>query len=173
MTTTAATTPAKTKTTTTTDPARHFSVRAMPTGLLEHVRAGAGDASGNRAEHVVAAGGEPLRCCLRDARAGERLILFGYAPPIPAGPYAERGAVYAHEHLCPGPATDDYPAGWRGRPQVLRAYDARGWIRDARVHDGEQPEAVIARLLADPEVAQVHSRNVAYGCFMFQVVRTP
>ena len=54
---------------------------------------------------------------------------------------------------------------------MLRAYDRRGWIRDAAVHDGSDPEREIARLLADPEILQVHSRNVAYGCFMFVVTR--
>jgi hypothetical protein len=39
------------------------------------------------------------------------------------------------------------------------------------VHDGRDPEAVIAALLADPEVAQVHSRNVAWGCYMFTIIR--
>ena len=31
----------------------------------------------------------------------------------------------------------------------------------------------IARLFADPETMQLHSRNVAYGCFMFAVTRVP
>ncbi len=160
-----------TTTLTTTNQTR-FQVRALPPDVLAAVRAGGGDANGNPAERVVASGGEPLRCCLRDARPGEDLLLFGYAPPIPAGPYVERGAVFAHAGVCASTAaTDAYPPAWRGRPQVLRSYDGRGWIRDAEVHDGTQPDAVIARLLADPEVVQVHSRNVAYGCFMFQVVR--
>jgi Protein of unknown function (DUF1203) len=52
---------------------------------------------------------------------------------------------------------------------VLRAYDERGWVRAALVDDGSRPEAAIAGLLADPRVVQIHSRNVAYGCFMFTV----
>jgi len=39
------------------------------------------------------------------------------------------------------------------------------------MHDGKDPETVIARLLGDPEAVQLHSRNVAYGCFMFVVTR--
>jgi hypothetical protein len=39
------------------------------------------------------------------------------------------------------------------------------------VHDGDDPEAAIARMLADPAVAQVDSRNVGYGCFMFAITR--
>jgi hypothetical protein len=122
---------------------------------------------------VTAEGGEPLRCCLRDANAGEDLVLFNYSPPLPDGsPYQERGAVFTHAGACAGPASDGYPADWVGRPQVLRAYDARGWIHPAtRVHDGTDPEAAIASVLAHDEVVEVHSRNVAYGCYMFTITR--
>lgn len=152
-----------------------FQIHALPVDLLDGVRRGSVDASGAPAEHVVAEGGEPLRCCLRDARPGEALLLFGYAPPIPPGPYREVGPVFAHAEPCEEPARgDSYPADWRRRPQVLRAYDRRGWIHPAtRVHDGQDPEAAIAEVFADPGVVQVHSRNIAYGCFMFVVTRRP
>jgi hypothetical protein len=121
---------------------------------------------------MVAGGGEALRCCLRDALAGEELILFGYEPPLPASPYREIGPVFAHATACLSAPGDGYPAQWRGRRQVLRAYDKRGWIHPAtRVHDGTDPEAEIADILADPEVERIHSRNVAYGCFMFTITR--
>src|SRR5262249_59753206 len=85
------------------------------------------DASGNPPEHVTAEGGEPLRCCLRNARAGESLILFGYEPPIGNSPYREVGAVFAHAERCAGPpATDAYPAAWRGEPPGLRSLRRRG-----------------------------------------------
>ena len=55
---------------------------------------------------------------------------------------------------------------------MLRAYDARGWIHPStRVHDGSDPEAAIAAVLAHQDVVEVHSRNVAYGCYMFRVTR--
>jgi uncharacterized protein DUF1203 len=150
-----------------------FRIQALPGDLLARVRVSQLDVSGHPVVAVHAAGGEPLRCCLRNAQPGEALILFGYEPPMGAGsPYREIGAVFAHALPCDGPAAeDDYPAGWRGRPQVLRAYDRRGFITDALVHDGSDPETQLARLFADPEVVQVHSRNVAWGCFMFVVTR--
>ncbi|GAA4725987.1 hypothetical protein Prum_093250 [Phytohabitans rumicis] len=148
-------------------------IHALPAEVLDRVRAGGVDVSGHPVERTVAAGGEPLRCCLRDAEAGERLLLFGYEPPLPPSPYREVGPVFAHAEPCAGPAaTDAYPAGWYGRRQVLRAYDKRGWIHEStRVHDGSDPEAAIAAILAEPDVVQVHSRNVAYGCFMFAITR--
>ncbi|WP_405150961.1 DUF1203 domain-containing protein [Sphaerisporangium sp. NBC_01403] len=150
-----------------------FRIHVISSEVLEKVRAGAGDASGRPAERLPAEGGEPLRCCLRDARPGEELVLFGYEPEIPPSPYREIGAVLAHARACAGPATaESYPGDWYGRPQVLRAYDDRGWIHDAtRVHDGRNPEAVIAEMLAEPGVARIHSRNVSYGCYMFEITR--
>jgi hypothetical protein len=147
-----------------------FRIHALPAELLDDVRAGAYE---RPVERLVADGGEPLRCCLRDSRPGEEALLFGYEPPLPDSPYRETGAVFAHAAPCAGPAADDaYPADWRGRAQVLRAYDRHGWIHDAtRTHDGGDPEAVIAAMLADPEVVLIHSRNIAWGCYMFAVTR--
>ena len=68
-----------------------YRIHAVARATLDRVRAGGRDASGNPVEHQVAKGGEPLRCCLRDATAGEEIILFGYEPPLPAGPYREIG----------------------------------------------------------------------------------
>jgi hypothetical protein len=149
-------------------------IHPLPAALVDEVRTSGVDVSGNPVERVSASGGgEPLRCCLRDAVAGEQLILFGYAPDTPPSPYREVGPVFAHAENCGEPATSDaYPADWIGRPQVLRAYDARGWIHPStRVHDGADPMRLIDEMLADPDVVQIHSRNVAYGCYMFKVTR--
>ncbi|WP_232661538.1 DUF1203 domain-containing protein [Pseudonocardia sp. TRM90224] len=150
-----------------------FAVNELPADVLDEVRTTGLDASGNAVAHVVAGGGEPLRCCLRNAEGGEELILFGFEPPIPTSPFREVGAVFAHSARCAGPASSHtYPADWRGKPQVLRAYDERGWIHPATTaHDGTDPEPVISRILADPTVAQLHSRNIEYGCYMFEVSR--
>lgn len=151
-----------------------YEIAALPAAGLADVRARGVDAHGTSVEHWSASGGEPLRCCLRDAAAGEDLILFGCEPRLPAAsPYREVGAVFAHKMPCSGvAATDRYPTGWYGRSQVLRAYDRRGWIHAAtRVHDGVNPEGVITAMLANPDIVEIHSRNVAYGCYMFAITR--
>lgn len=156
----------------TTSTSTRFLVRPLSAAVLADARRTGRDAAGQPVRRFTAEGGEPLRCCLRDATAGEPLLLFGYAPPTAAGPYREVGPVFAHDADCPGPdPVGGYPADWRGRPQVLRAYDRRGRIHGGRLHDGTDPESVIAELLADPAVRQLHSRNVVYGCFMFVVER--
>ena len=78
--------------------------------------------------------------------------------------------MFAHADRCEGYAGDGYPSAWFDRPQVLRAYDDRGWIHPATtVHDGSDPVAALAVVLAAPGVVEVHSRNIAYGCYMFAV----
>lgn len=152
-----------------------FRIDAIPAHVLDEVRGTGLDASGNRVQYLTASrdGGEPLRCCLRNATPGERLLLFGYAPPMPASPYREVGAVLTHADPCTGPLSRHaYPPGWYGRPQVLRAYDRRGWIHDeTRTHDGTTPEAIISAMLANPEVVEIHSRNIAWGCYMMRITR--
>jgi hypothetical protein len=149
-----------------------FEIAPLPDDVLGRARSERTDASGNPVVAVTADGGEPLRCCLRDAEPGEAIFLFGYEPVLPPSPYREVGAVFAHAVACPGPVEHGaYPSTWRGRAQVLRAYDERGWICDARVHDGTSPEAVIEEMLQNSAVVQIHSRNVAYGCYMFLVRR--
>ena len=141
-----------------------FTIAALPADLLAAVQADPAS------EPVVAEGGEPLRCCLRDAVAGEGLVLFSFEPPLPASPYREKGAVFAHAGPCDGPLEGvPYPPDWYGRAQVLRAYDADGRIHPAsRQHDGSDPVAALSAVLAEPGVVVVHSRNVVYGCYMFE-----
>lgn len=148
-------------------------IEALPASALATVRTSGTDVSGHPVERVVAGGREPLRCCLRKATEGEEILLFGYEPALPPSPYREIGAVFAHAAPCAGPdRTDAYPADFRGWPQILRAYDKRGWIHpSSHEHDGTDPEAAIAAVLAHDEVVQIHSRNVAYGCYMFRITR--
>lgn len=150
-----------------------FTLHPIPTDVLDLVRSSGVGEGATPLVSVCADGGEPLRCCLRDARAGEDIMLFGYAPPLPPSPYRETGAVYAHRSECRGPAqVDAYPEDWRDRPQLLRAYDRRGWIHDAsRTHDGRDPAGEITRVLAEPGVVEVHSRNIVHGCLMFVATR--
>jgi hypothetical protein len=148
-----------------------FRVAAIPADELERIRERGVDDFGNPVEPFeVTTGGAPLRCCLRDAEAGERIALIAYRPADVGGPYAEVGPVFVHAGACAGYADDDrYPEGFRGRNQLLRAYDARGRQVENVVVDGAAAERAITGLLARPDVAFLHSRNVLAGCYMFTV----
>ena len=149
-----------------------FRIEAIPAAELNRVRAAGQDIEGNPFTPRDADGGEPLRCCLRPSRAGERIALIAYRPSGTAGAYAERGPVFIHAEACAGyPADGGWPPEFRDRQQVLRAYDAAGRIADAILVEGVDAEAGIAKLFDDPAHVVVHSRNVLYGCYMFTVSR--
>jgi hypothetical protein len=159
------------------DTERGFQLLPFPADLLEFARKHDVDAQGLPIARVTAGGGEPLRCCLRNAQPGDSCLLFNYEPVLPGdgSPYREIGAVYVHAETCSGPSDlTAYPSEWIGRPQILRAYDDRGWIHPAsREHDGSNPARELAEVLAEEGVVLVHSRNIVYGCFNFAAVAAP
>ncbi|WP_030614889.1 DUF1203 domain-containing protein [Streptomyces sclerotialus] len=130
--------------------------------------------------------GSPLRCCLRPARAGERVALVSYAPlrrwaaATGAEPeaYDEVGPVFVHAEECggPDPHAPGYPFTRTGALRVLRRYTAAGHIAGGRLL--ELPEdadaaldAALDEAFADPGTALVHVRAVEYGCLHFEVRR--
>ena len=148
-----------------------LTFEAIPAAELAEIRAAGRDEAGNSLTVQADNGGSPVRCCLRETRPGERVMLIAYTPPGPAGAYAERGPVFVHADPCEGyPTPRRYPPGLRHRMQVVRAYDRQGRIADGVLAaDGLQAEAVIAEMLARPDVELVHLRNVGYGCYNFAV----
>ncbi|MEG3635440.1 DUF1203 domain-containing protein [Micromonospora palythoicola] len=151
-----------------------FVISPIPPASLKAMRHDGADDAGERFEAFAAEeDGAPLRCCLRDARAGELLALIAYRPEGAAGAYREIGPVFVHAAPCEGYAERErYPAAFRHRRQVFRAYDQTGRIADALIIEGSHAEAGIEQLLACPDVATVHSRNVLYGCYMFAINRS-
>ena len=147
----------------------------IPAATLQQIRAAGVDEAGNRlTAQVDHQGGNPLRCCVRESAPGERVLLIAFTPPGTRGPYAERGPVFIHAEPCGGYLTTDrYPPGLRHRQQVVRAYDRDGRIADGvLVTDGQHAMNVIGELLARPDVALVHLRNVGYGCYNYAVRRS-
>lgn len=121
---------------------------------------------------VDAEGGAPLRCCLRDSRPGERIALITVTPDGPRGAYRETGPVFVHADPCPGPAHPGYPADFRRRVQVFRAYDWSGCITGGQVvAAGSGQEEAARQLLSDPRIAFVQTRNVVFGCYMLTIRR--
>jgi hypothetical protein len=152
-----------------------FTVEAIPADVLRQIRTAGADEAGNPlAAQTDSDGGSPLRCCLRESVPGEQVLLIAYTPPGTRGAYAERGPVFVHAEPCAGyPTPDRYPPALSRRQQVVRAYDRDGRIADGvLVSDGEHAVAAIGDLLARPDVALVHLRNVGYGCYNFAVRRS-
>src|SRR6266516_8204373 len=69
---------------------------AQDASLLDAMRERGADEFGNPWKPRHAAGWEPLRCCLRKARAGEDIALISYSPWTDWTPWAEAGPVFVH-----------------------------------------------------------------------------
>lgn len=146
----------------------------IPSGDLVKIRAAGVDEAGNRLiPQVDAEGGSPLRCCLRETRAGEQVLLIAYTPPGTSGPYAERGPVFIHPGHCGGyPTPHCYPPELSHRRQVVRGYDQDGRIAEGILaDDGEHALSVIQRMLARQDISLVQLRNVGHGCYNCTVRR--
>jgi hypothetical protein len=154
-----------------------LQIRAIPAETLHRIRSQGHDDHGNPWEtRVDTEGGAPLRCCLRDSVHGEEIALISYAPvgaavTVSPGPYDEVGPVFIHADECDGYIGDgSYPDGWVDRPQTLRTYRLDGTIAGGiRLEPGDDRDAAARELLADPDVAFVHSRNVVFGCYMLEI----
>jgi hypothetical protein len=152
----------------------NIEINALPPDQLRRIRLQGHDDYGNPfVGRPDVDGGAPLRCCLRYSLPGERIALIAYAPVGRPGPYDEVGPIFVHADDCPGYSdTASYPDGYRDRPQVFRVYRKDGTIGGGRiVKPDEDQEQAAAELLADPDVAVVHSRNIVYGCYMFSIGR--
>ena len=149
-----------------------FRIVPLPTDIAEKARR---DVASGAADHTVvtadSATGYPCRHCLRWAQPGERLILFPYASIPPGYPYSETGPIFVHVERCQRyAATDQYPEDFRNG-RAFRAYDENFNMIDAEVVNGNDPAAVIERLLQNPKTQFVDARSVTRGCFTFRLQR--
>jgi hypothetical protein len=149
-----------------------FRIVPLPTEIAERARQ---LAKADAPDHTIVVAdsphGYPCRHCLSWAQPGERVILFPYVS-VPAGhPYSETGPIFVHAEPCESyAATQEYPPDFRNG-RAFRAYDANYNMIDAEVANGDQPEAVIERLLQNSGTAFVDARSVTRGCFTFRIQR--
>ena len=149
-----------------------FRIVPLSTKVAESARravaAGAGDHTIVIADSPT---GYPCRHCLRFAKPGERMILFPYAAIATGRPYSETGPIFVHADACKRcSATREYPHELRNG-RVFRAYNARYDMVDAEVANGSEPEAIVEKLLQNPETAFVDARSVTRGCYTFRIER--
>jgi len=146
--------------------------RPIPAAYLDEVRSRGFDDLGNPVQVTAAVGaGEPLRCCLRYALAGEAITVISYSPDG-RGVWREVGPVYVHAGSCPGPTSTSLPAELRTGPRVLRAYRPNGsmnYEQNTLVSGDEDLEGALRRLLHDPDVSHVHVRTVLPQCYLYTV----
>jgi hypothetical protein len=151
-----------------------LTVHAVDPARLDDVRRAGEDGWGNAFTPYAASGsGEPLRCCLRFATAGESIALISFAPFTAVSPWREVGPVYVHAESCEGYPGRGLPTELRRGPRVLRAYRADGSMNyEQNTLVGEEDlEPALDRLLDEPGVATVHVRTVLPQCFLYAVTR--
>ena len=129
-------------------------------------------ARGARRYAVDATPGFPDRVELRDLEPGERALLVNYVHQPADTPYRASHAIFVREGAERATElVDTVPDVMRRRTLSLRAFDATGMLVDAELIDGADAVAPIERLLALPQVAEVHAHYAKFGCFAARIIR--
>lgn len=125
------------------------------------------------ASRVTADGpGYPCRITLEDAAPGEPLLLLPWTHLDADTPYRSGGPIFVRESVAAQAVfRNRVPEQQRSRLLSVRAYDARGWMLDAEVDEGERLEPLIERFFADPRTAFLHVHNARRGCYACRVDR--
>ncbi|HEV8184762.1 MAG TPA: DUF1203 domain-containing protein [Chthoniobacterales bacterium] len=149
-----------------------YRIVPLPTEVAETARR---SATGGAPDHATVIAdsptGYPCRHCLRWAKPGEPMILFPFTS-VPAGhPYSESGPIFVHAEACDRYGeTHVFPSHFR-KGRVLRAYDSKHLMIGAEVVSSDEPEAVIEKLLENPETDFIHVRSATRGCYTFRIER--
>jgi hypothetical protein len=149
-------------------------VVALESTLVDKVRAKLTSPGYGHPAHVeVATGHGPCRHCLRSFRVGEeRRILFTHDPFHGLDPRPLPGPVFVHEDPCPRyPEDGGFPVDLRAHPLTLAAYGAGRVLRQEHCVDPGDSDALIAEVLASPDVAYLHVRDTRAGCYDFRIER--
>lgn len=116
--------------------------------------------------------GMPDRIEMRDARAGETMLLLNHLSQPAATPYRATHAIYVREGaLETYDRVNETPPVMRTRLLSLRAFADDGMMLDADVVEGREIEALIDRLFANPAVAYIHAHNARQGCYSGRIDR--
>jgi len=145
----------------------------MPPFIITALPAGEPDTGVPLARRRVADERLPCRRCLRDAEAGDELVLAPYDPFTLRSPYAGEGPVFVHAASCErfAPAPGAVSEQVRRRVLSVRAYDADAMMTEATVLEGERFAEHAAEALEDAGVAFLHVHFAGPGCFAFRVDR--
>ena len=116
--------------------------------------------------------GWPCRISLKDARAGESLILLNYTSHDVTTPYRSAYAIFVREIAdISAEYTDETPPVFEDRPMALRAFDEAGMLQGAALALPGQANAKIRELFESDDIAYIYAHNAAHGCFSAKVGR--
>jgi uncharacterized protein DUF1203 len=116
--------------------------------------------------------GFPCRVSLRDAQAGENLMLVNYEHLAVSTPYRSRHAILVRENASEAHLEiNEVPEMLMTRLLSLRAFDAAGMMTDADVMQGRELAFAINRMLRSHLVQYLHVHSAKQGCFAARVNR--
>lgn len=116
--------------------------------------------------------GFPCRVSLRDADAGDELLLVNHVNHAVETPYRAAFAIYVRRDARVAAAyIDECPPVFAGRPIALRGYAADGMLAEARLAAPDQADTGIRALLENPVIAYIDAHNAAHGCFAARIER--
>jgi hypothetical protein len=131
-----------------------------------------GELAARRARRVVVNGsGFPERIEMRDAQAGETLLLVNFEHQSADTPYRSSHAIYVREGATESWSGNHLPEVMRKRLLSLRGFSADGSMVDADVVEGRDAEPVIERLFEDGRVAYIHAHYAKPGCYAARIDR--
>jgi hypothetical protein len=164
-----------------------FKCIAIPSNVAERWRNTGVDDSANRLRHIVDmsrpaepdgtrvnGSGSPCRHCLRDASAGDELLLGSYELPRPRGIYWTPSPIFVHAAPCEHFAEINTIAPIvRNRLVSVRAYDQDDQcIYDlGHAGDGNEIDEPLIRALQDRRTAFVNIHTAKPGCMLCMVER--
>lgn len=120
-----------------------------------------------------APGRAPCRVSLRDADAGERLVLVNHAHLTdPTSPYRASGPIFVREAaVAAGSVAAPAPEMLAKRPLSLRIYDAHRMMIEGEVIEGRNLDERLAAWFGHPATDQVHIHFAPRGCYLARAVR--
>lgn len=129
-------------------------------------------ARGVRRYRVNSHPGFPDRIEMKDAEIGESVLLLNHVSQPADTPYRASHAIFIREGATQAfDAVNQVPEVMRIRLLSLRAFSEAGMLLDADVAEGQVMEAVIERMLANPDVSYIHVHNARQGCYSGRVDR--
>lgn len=116
--------------------------------------------------------GFPCRVGLRDARAGDELLLLPWVHQAADSPYHASGPIYVGRNATQRVLeAGEVPPAVFSRLISLRAYDRTHTMVRAEVCEGSDVARVIGDCFADRQVDYLHLHHARQGCYCCRVVR--
>jgi len=153
---------------------QHIKFTAMPTDVVQALRAGGPDANGQPAERAVSNGtGNPCRHCLTFIPDGKEMLVLNHRPFNSVQPYAETGPLFVCADDCERWEGDGEPPIFsaEGEARLLKGYspDDRIVYGLGRIVDPSDIPEQARTVLNDPRVSYVHVRSSTNNCFTCRI----